>query len=349
MSKRTQKRRIRSLFLVLLLTAALLVTSTYAWFSTNRQVSITTINAKVVAAEGLQISLDAQKWSSSVTVNTTNLEAAGQTGSGYNTPYAWPTALEPVSTIGETSGSEVTFKYGMLEANGTDLANITSAQASSPKYIAFDVYLKNSSSQASDELQLDAASFLKIHDPNDTNEEMRGVANTGLENSARVGFNLYDTTKNFTDTVADIKAINGSSRLAIWEPNHDKHIQQIVDQDPRISSAAQNFTTWGLVAAASGNQVNVVNTNAAIENVANAQYAMKTDGELSAPAITLIDQRNASADPIKFTMPGNSISKMRIYIWLEGQDPDCLDIASTGKWFDIGINLRKPDLPTSGG
>ena len=39
--------------------------------------------------------------------------------------------------------------------------------------------------------------------------------------------------------------------------------------------------------------------------------------------------------------------KMRVYVWLEGQDPDCLDIASTGKQFDLAINLRKPDPPAT--
>ena len=56
---RKSKRRLNSLFMTLLLTAVLLIMSTYAWFSANRIVEITGITAKVSAAEGLQISLDA--------------------------------------------------------------------------------------------------------------------------------------------------------------------------------------------------------------------------------------------------------------------------------------------------
>ena len=73
---RKSKRRMNSLFMALLLTAVMLIMSTYAWFSANRVVTIDGITAKVSAAEGLQISLDGSSWSSSVTVNSTTLAAA---------------------------------------------------------------------------------------------------------------------------------------------------------------------------------------------------------------------------------------------------------------------------------
>ena len=58
---RKSKRKVNSLLTMVVLTAILMVTSTYAWFSANREVSITGITAKVKAAEGLQISLDGEK------------------------------------------------------------------------------------------------------------------------------------------------------------------------------------------------------------------------------------------------------------------------------------------------
>ena len=60
MSKRSRKskRKLNSLLWMLLLTAILVVSSTYAWFSANTVVTISNIHAKVSAAEGLQVSLD---------------------------------------------------------------------------------------------------------------------------------------------------------------------------------------------------------------------------------------------------------------------------------------------------
>ena len=71
--------------MMLLLTGMLLLSSTYAWFSANKEVALEGINAKVVAAEGLQISLDGESWSSKITINQTNLAAATQNN------YRWPT------------------------------------------------------------------------------------------------------------------------------------------------------------------------------------------------------------------------------------------------------------------
>ena len=62
---RSSRRRMNSIFMTLLLTAVMLVMSTYAWFSSNRTVTISGITAKVTAAEGLQISLDGVTWGTS--------------------------------------------------------------------------------------------------------------------------------------------------------------------------------------------------------------------------------------------------------------------------------------------
>ena len=343
MSRRTQKRKVRSMLVVLLLTAMLLVSSTYAWFSTNRRVQITNITARVVAAEGLQISLDASHWSASVAVTEANLIAAGQTTTGSTgTKYSWPAALEPVSTVGEVSGSDIVFKYGVLDANEADLSGINTAAINSDKYMAFDVYLKNSSSSATgDELQLDIGSSIAINSTN-------GVANTGLENSVRVGFQLFDTSYGFTADPTDIMATTGTSKVSIWEPNYNRHISQIVtNAGSRLSSGTQRIQTFGLLSAATGDQTGVVTTTAAITNVCAEQYTIETANEVTGSAITLQDFRTDPTDPTDFMLGQNKIMKLRVYVWLEGQDIDCQDIASTGRQFDLAIGLRKPDPPST--
>lgn len=41
-------------------------------------------------------------------------------------------------------------------------------------------------------------------------------------------------------------------------------------------------------------------------------------------------------------LKGNAIMKARVYIWIEGQDPDCIDTASTGKSIDVKLGFTKP-------
>ena len=96
---RKSKRRMNSLFLTLILTAIMLIMSTYAWFSANRQVEINGITAKVRAAEGLQISLDGENWDTQVTINKAKLVALGTAVNN----VAWADKLEPVSTDGTTT------------------------------------------------------------------------------------------------------------------------------------------------------------------------------------------------------------------------------------------------------
>jgi hypothetical protein len=42
------------------------------------------------------------------------------------------------------------------------------------------------------------------------------------------------------------------------------------------------------------------------------------------------------------TIPGNKVSKVRVYIWLEGQDVDCINSASYGDRLQATVKLTKP-------
>jgi len=355
---RKSKRRLNSLFLTLLLTAVLLIMSTYAWFSSNREVEIKDITAKVVAAEGLQISLDAVKWGTSVSVTGANLATAGQTVTSNGTRLCWPEELEPVSTVGETGGgTDVIFKYGLLSDDGANLSDINKAEIattwdstnnySDGKYIAFDVYLKNSSSRTGvgtdiDQLYLNNGSLVRITPKDEANNIAGGVANTGLENSVRVGFALYSETANFTDSKATIQGLGGTPKVAIWEPNYDQHISEITSNDTRVSANA-SFVTLGLTNN-TNNGNGIVKSATAITGQSQAQDKnIRTGGTVAAGENTEgVAMTDVSTTPAPMTLAPNQIMRLRVYIWLEGQDPDCIDTASTGKQFDTIIKLGKP-------
>lgn len=76
MKKNEQKNKRKSisyLVFVIALTAILLVMSTYAWFSTQRDVTITGLTGEVKVAEGLEISLDAENWGQTIDLADANL------------------------------------------------------------------------------------------------------------------------------------------------------------------------------------------------------------------------------------------------------------------------------------
>ena len=55
--KKNKKRKLGSLLLLLFLTVVMLATSTYAWFTANKTVTISDINVYVATSSGLQISI----------------------------------------------------------------------------------------------------------------------------------------------------------------------------------------------------------------------------------------------------------------------------------------------------
>ena len=44
-----------------------------------------------------------------------------------------------------------------------------------------------------------------------------------------------------------------------------------------------------------------------------------------------------------FTLAPNSVTKVRVYIYMEGQDPDCHNIASHGGGIEVNIGLTKTE------
>lgn len=327
MSRRSRrsKRKLNSLFMMVLLTGMLLLSSTYAWFSANKEVALEGINAKVVAAEGLQISLDGEAWSSKITINPTTLGAATSNN------YKWPTALVPVSTTGATTSGNMDMFYGDVNAEGTTLTNAAQeSDSSTTKYIVFDLYFKNSSSRESgDTLQLNNGTKVAIN-------ALEGKTGTGLENCVRSAVVLYSNKEAMTAAGTDIRAIAaGTPQVCIWEPNYNKHIAEVVKNDARITSAEAAFVTLGLKSAGTGT-VSGINGTDPTDEIAE-QKTLQTDATVTSAT----DMPNLGGSD-KLTLAQNSVMKARVYIWLDGQDPDCIDTASTGKSIDIVLGFTKP-------
>ena len=329
MSRRSRrsKRKLNSLFMAVILTGMLMLSSTYAWFSANKEVALEGINAKVVAAEGLQISLDGESWSSKITINQENLAAAT------DNKYRWPEALTPVSTVGETASGNMNIFYGEVNAEATELSNAAiESDTATTKYIVFDLYFKNSSSRvAGDILQLNTGSMVDIADD--------GKDGTGLEYSIRSAVVLYSEKADMTADGNTIRSIAfGTPLVSIWEPNYNKHTAEVVNNDSRIDATNTAYNTFGIKQVGTGT-VTGINETSENDFIAE-QKTVKTDGTVGA-ATNLTNLGGAN-----LMLQQNSIMKARVYIWLEGQDPDCIDTASTGKSIDIVLGFTKPAVET---
>ena len=362
--KNKKKSEMNAMFFIILLALVIFIISTYAWFSTQRNVSITNLNGTVEVAEGLEISLDAQNWSNGLVLG----EEEGQLDI-IDDAYAGnknlkPSEMLPVSTLGQVSGQQKDLQ--MLRGKITNSIQLSDIKAmvetesnpdsdTFPGYFAFDVFLKNSSKQddLDDVLQLNYDSSLEIMETD--------KSSTGLQNTARVAFAKYNGT---SDVMADQATIlketagigvgAGTSYItdvAIWEPNSNDHVDYIVQNNNKITGAGASFNattqmdTYALKSTSIGQTIADIykwdgtESNLSKQNVLQTTKTSTEDYSISEGVQNLVSTTDGSTT---FGIaPNNAICRIRIYLWLEGQDVDCINYASHGGGIKVNIGLVK--------
>ena len=108
--KKKKQRRLLLLLLLLVGTGVFLGTATYAWFTSNKTVSVNPIDVNVTAKSGLQISADGQNWKSILT----NADITGASGNYKAAVNQIPNVLEPVSTVGNVDANGRMEMYWVL-------------------------------------------------------------------------------------------------------------------------------------------------------------------------------------------------------------------------------------------
>ena len=141
-NQRNSRKRLNSLILLVAFTAVMLIISTYAWFSTQKNVTIQGLKGVVNVAEGLQISLDASHWVNSIdfdhfeqtsasswTVKTTSPTTYLDSGKTFQNPATdvtnvVPTELLPVSSTGYEETNDGIGQAAMKFYKGTNTETI---------------------------------------------------------------------------------------------------------------------------------------------------------------------------------------------------------------------------------
>lgn len=373
-----KKSELNAMFFIILIALVMFIISTYAWFSTQKNVSITNLNGTVEVAEGLEISLDGEKWSNGLVLGTEDgqLSIIDDAYSGHHNIS--PSEMLPVSTLGLVSGSQTDLK--MLRGkitNSKELSEIQAmietetqpSKATYPGYFAFDVFLKNSSKDTSqdDVLQLNYDSSLEILETE--------KSTTGLQNTARVAFAKYSGT---CDVMADqatvlketagigVSATTPSiTDVAIWEPNSSDHVDYIVENNNKITWSEPEKTAYATKQLSNGTKGFDVNTkmptyalkDSSIGNTIADIYKWDgTESNVQKQQVLQTTKKSDSDYTIKegvqnlvstsdgtstFGIAPNKICRIRIYLWLEGQDVDCINYASHGGGVKVNIGLVK--------
>jgi len=344
-NKKNNKKRLLLLILLLVLTLGIFGAGSYAWFTSNKKVSVDDLNVDVRAVNGLEISADAVNWG--VKIDKDNLiqnEWEGQNNQ-------LPDSLGNVSTVGnvvdQNGNNYIQFFDGSVatECPGGE------PDCDDPTY-TLTAFLKdekrcydsNASGATNNNASIDKCGttgkhlmafdiYLKVDKDNTPLyiTENAGVTNTsatdlGIKNTTRVaflqrGFVDYTTYRDGDGTTEGTKLaqdLNEAGDVIIWEPNFDAHT---------TSGVAAAKTFYGIEGLTAGEGNNTV----AYEGV---KAEITTPIDLTETNSTKYSNLFAAVDPAIKTEATNhgrkdtgivlnsGVTKVRVYFWVEGQDVD---------------------------
>lgn len=322
--ERRKRRKILLSVLMIVFTGVVLSLGTYAWFTANKTVKVNNIDVNVAASNGLQVSTDAINWKT--VISNADITGASKTySSALNQLPNTTNALTPVSTVGTiVSGGLMDMYSGEIDSD-SEGNYILSAVKSTEKngiegaFIAFDLFFQ---------VTADTPIYLT------SNSSVKALnTSTGIENAARVAF-IDEGTVAVGDGASMSQALSGAETgdAIIWEPNTDVHTASAVE------NANSNYGISGLSTTGAdrldynGVKAPISTTDAIRLNSNDTNYFAAVTPSITTTAAGI----SATAYESAFTLKAG-VSKVRIYMWIEGQDVDCENNASGGA---LSFNLQ---------
>ena len=358
-----KNRRLFLLIIAFIFTIVILSTSTYAWFTSNYTVTVQPIDVQVSSGSGIQISTDAVNWKSMITLADIQ---AGYTGGVNKVPTA---EMSPVSTVKAAYADATTYSQGLKMYKGTIVNDVHSGvmyldsvqeldtSTTEKNYIAFDLFLKMDF-KATEQVQTQQVYFTSS-----TGIDTYGNANTYIEYAGRMGFVVQGTQPSST-AVDTLRHLKGATSVTIYEPNYDVHTAN------GLINGAANYGITGFTPSGATQETPYTqadNAQAVPYYGVKAAFEYDDTEDPTAQGYTPSGTRLNSTDENKFalvtpdyqttanntsTFPfmslGPGVTKIRVYMWIEGQDIDCENTASGGNVeFSLGFTLEPTATPTA--
>ncbi len=370
-----QTKKLRNHIIITTLIAIVLSVSTYAWFVGMRTVSVSSFDISIASTDSLLLSLNGKDWDTTVEISREILDEVSYTG---HTNKWGGRGLIPMSSIGEMDVASSRMKLyekasltttpGGYRLLASRVHNYEPGNPEQDGYVVFDLFIKNfSGTQYLPVLnELDEEAIYLTTD-SEVTVASTGVANTGIENSVRVAFAQVGRVAGTITNAAQITGVTctsvpgvstGICRTAqIWEPNDKNHTTNAINWYSTSCKAriGANVTKPASYSGSCGK---------VIDGIAYPTYVVK-DSITSADNVDVYDgaeyntyestallyaypfftdtmrDLTGTNRPKLMTLAANSITKVRIYIYIEGQDIDNYDFASIGRKIAVQFGFTK--------
>lgn len=298
MKKTIKKRAFVSAIAMLIVSAIVLTSSTFAWFSMSKQATVDSMDLTVSSPEGIQISANASAWTANLTIDeifNTDDATTSRYDAYEDNANLYPADLIPVSSSFEYSDAAGKGRVNFYKAtlNDKGYANVsvvsqTAGNANNAGLIAFDLFFK----VANDTTVYFGTSEFKDNSASDVLTSLRlgftPLGNVPIGSTAAEAQALNAFTKGTNNIVYEVDCMNRSADA--------KSLGQTDGQIP----------TKYIAATSAAGQT----TNGILDN-----------GQTKATAAKLIkDTDNASVKSFNLKA---GVTKMRVFLWVEGNDIDC--------------------------
>ena len=375
------ERRVRKLGVATALCAIILGVSTYAWFIGMKTVNVSSFDISIASTESLMLSLDGETWDYEVNINEENYDTASYDGNTNSWGGEGLVPISTTGAMSPDTSRLIMFEKGSLTATAGGYrlmaSQVDNTTAETDGYVAFDLFIKNFSGEeyyANYDPQNEEAIYLT---PESTvKSAMVGEeAKSGIENSVRVAFAQVgrveaDTEDPGTITGIDCAGTGGSTKICdqrdaqVWEPNDTKHVQNAINWynescEKRTGDSVMDEGSYagacGTVSDGTAYSTYVVSGEIDETDTVDVYDGEDYNGYKKSISPTAADGKLVDLDtftdteknlqgvdrPTFMTLAPNSITKVRVYVYIEGQDIDNYDFASLGKKISVSFGFTK--------
>ena len=375
------EKRLRKLGIATALCAIILGVSTYAWFIGMKTVNVSSFDISIASTESLMLSLDGETWDYEVNINEENYDTASYDGNTNSWGGEGLVPISTTGAMSPDTSRLIMFEKGSLTATAGGYrlmaSQVDNTTAETDGYVAFDLFIKNFSGEeyyANYDPENEEAIYLT---PESTvKSAMVGEeAKSGIENSVRVAFAQVgrveaDTEDPGTITGIDCAGTGGSTKICdqrdaqVWEPNDTKHVQNAINWynescEKRTGDSVMDEGSYagacGTVSDGTAYSTYVVSGEIDETDTVDVYDGEDYNGYKKSISPTAADGKLVDLDtftdteknlqgvdrPTFMTLAPNSITKVRVYVYIEGQDIDNYDFASLGKKISVSFGFTK--------
>lgn len=336
------RRKIFSSFMTLLLLVVTFTSTTYAWFKINSNAEISGFDFKVEGANGIFVSTDNVHFSSDLSSDSLTdaiILSKNKDKFKYNSDgkLVYANVDSVVSDSDKKNELENILLLPVTSTNGYELTDMygTKVNASSGRFVEFDLYFKAASETESDG-SYDVSLFLASESKTDVtmgNKVIRPTTMSSDVDSIKLvaDMNTINGELSKNDSINNVYTLNAlrfstSSKYLTTVVNEESMLEEEKEVEKNQIYEFYNGCDYGSYPVLNGSGIYDPTTNASFTYY-NNQKASKINPLSKAPETYRYELgTNRNDSPIITNVKCNGTSNLVTFrFWLEGWDADCFD------------------------